>query len=213
MRSLRLLSTTAAVLLLGAGAVLAQGTKTDERPDAPAAQQNAPAEKVAPTLKSGQRKAPETTGQATAPKSDKLKSQTMDMDRGTPAGGGSKSSSDADLKSKGTNSQTESAPGAASPSSKSAEEGKGSTTGQGKLSRERRTQITTIVMQHKVAPVRLNVSVEVGTRVPDSVHLYPLPQRVFAIYPEWRGYEYIMVGDEIVVINPHTHEIVAIIEA
>lgn len=214
MRNLRLLSTTAAVLLLlGAGAVLAQGMKTDDRPDAPAAQQNAPAEKMAPTLKSGQRKAPETTWQATAPKSDKLKSQTMDMDRGTPAGGGSKGSSDANLKSKGTNSQTESAPGAASPSSKSADEGKRSTTGQGKLSHEQRTQITTIVMQHKVAPVRLNVSVEVGTRVPDSVHLYPLPQRVFSIYPEWRGYEYIMVGDEIVVINPHTHEIVAIIEA
>jgi hypothetical protein len=53
----------------------------------------------------------------------------------------------------------------------------------------------------------------VGARLPDSVHLYPLPQEVFVIYPEWRGYEYILVGDEIVVINPRTHEIVAIIEA
>jgi Protein of unknown function (DUF1236) len=210
---------TPAVLLLGAGVVLAQGLKTDERPGAPAAQQNAPAEtpaeKMAPTLKSGQRKAPETTGQATAPKSDKVKSQTMDMDKGTPAGGAAKGSSDADLKSKGTNSPTESAAGAASPAGKSADEGKRSNeaVGSAKLSREQRTKITTIVMQHKVAPAQLNVSVEVGTRVPDSVHLYPLPQGVFAIYPEWRGFEYILVGDEIVVINPRTHEIVAIIEA
>ena len=68
MKTLRLLSSTAAVLLLGASAVSAQGTKNDEAPGrAPAAQQNAPAEKVAPALKSGPRKAPETTGQAAEP--------------------------------------------------------------------------------------------------------------------------------------------------
>ena len=47
MKTLRLLSTTAAVLLLGAGAVSAQGMKNDEAPGrTPSAQQNAPAEKV-----------------------------------------------------------------------------------------------------------------------------------------------------------------------
>ena len=77
MRNLRLLSATAAILLLGAGAVLAQGVKTDETTGAPAAQQapsaqqTAPAEKMAPTLKSDQSKAPEKAGQAaeTAPPS------------------------------------------------------------------------------------------------------------------------------------------------
>jgi hypothetical protein len=94
MRNLRLISTTAAVLLLGAGAVWAQNLKTtDETPaNAPAAQQTAPAEKMAPALKS----APETTGQAapSAPQSDKreLKSQTMDN---APAGAAAKGSSDA----------------------------------------------------------------------------------------------------------------------
>ena len=58
MKTLRLLSTTAAVLLLGAGAVSAQGMKNDEAPArAPAAQQNAPAEKVAPAMKPGEQKA------------------------------------------------------------------------------------------------------------------------------------------------------------
>jgi hypothetical protein len=55
--------------------------------------------------------------------------------------------------------------------------------------------------------------VRVGTRVPDSVHFYPLPDEVYVIYPEWRGYDYIMVGDEIVVIDPRSHEIVAVLEA
>ena len=63
MRNLRLISTTAAILLLGVGAVSAQTMKSDETPAAsPAAQQNAPAEKMAPALKSDQPKAPETTG-------------------------------------------------------------------------------------------------------------------------------------------------------
>src|SRR5450830_379640 len=88
MKTLRLLSTTAAVLLLGAGAVSGQG-KNDEAPArAPAAQQNAPAEKVAPVVKPGEqkagtKKAPDTIGQA--PKaSDSGKSQTMD--KSAPAG-------------------------------------------------------------------------------------------------------------------------------
>jgi hypothetical protein len=45
------------------------------------------------------------------------------------------------------------------------------------------------------------------------VHFYPLPVEVITIYPQWRGYEYILVGEQIVIIDPRTHEIVAIVEA
>ena len=45
------------------------------------------------------------------------------------------------------------------------------------------------------------------------MRFYPLPSEVYVIYPEWRGYDYILVGDQILVINPRTHEIVAILEA
>ena len=220
MKTLRLLSTTAAVLLLGAGAVSAQGMKNDEAPGrTPSAQQNAPAEKVAPALKSDQRKTPETTGQAAEPESDKKQLKTQKMDKDAPAAPAAKGSSDADgnanMKSKST---SESGAGAASSPNKSADEGKRSTTGQGEagaanLTSEQHTKITGIIRQHKVAPTQLNVSVRVGTRIPDSVHFYPLPQEVFVIYPEWRGYDYILVGDEIVVMDPRTHEIVAILEA
>ena len=91
--------------------------------------------------------------------------------------------------------------------------GQGAAAGSAKLSGEQRTKITTIIRQHKVAPVKLNVSVRVGTRLPRSLHFYPLPAEVYVIYPQWRGYDYILVGDEILVINPRTHEIVAILEA
>ena len=102
--------------------------------------------------------------------------------------------------------------------SKGAAESRSQTTtgqagGGAKLSTEQRTKITNIIRQQKVAPAHLNVSIRVGNRVPASVRFYPLPAEVFVVYPEWRGYDYILVGNDILVINPRTHEIVAILEA
>lgn len=82
MRALRLISTTAAILLLGACAVAAEGMKTDETPGVPAAQQNAPPEQMAPAEKADQNKAPEATGVTTPETANKQ--QTMDKE--TPAG-------------------------------------------------------------------------------------------------------------------------------
>ena len=105
MRALRLISTTAAILLLGAGAVSAQGMKTNETPSVPALQQNAPAEKMAPAGKADQTKAPEKIGQA-APKAPQSDNKQQTTDKGTPAGAAAKGSSDAngstDVKSKRT---------------------------------------------------------------------------------------------------------------
>jgi hypothetical protein len=103
MKTLRLISTTVAILLLGAGAVSAQGMKTNETSSAPAAQQNAPAEIMAPAGKSDKSKTPEKTGQAapTAPTPDN-KQQTTD--KGVRGGAVAKRSSEAngsnDVKSK-----------------------------------------------------------------------------------------------------------------
>jgi len=98
MRKLRLLSTTAAILLLGVCAVSAQGMKTNETTGAPpAAQQSAPPEKIAPALKTDQNKAPATIGQAapTAPKTDKLQTTGKGAPVGASAGVAAKGSSDA----------------------------------------------------------------------------------------------------------------------
>jgi uncharacterized protein DUF1236 len=248
MRKLRLLSTVAAVVLIGAAAASAQDVKKDEAPGrAPAAQQNAPAEKIAPAMKPGaaaQQKAPETTGQApkpadadkAAPKAsdadkaapDKGKTDKGAMDKGPAAKSSSdvkvspdvKSSSDTTVKSKAN--ENAQAPAGAKPTQSTTSEKSSNTTGQGaaggsvNLSTEQRTKITTIIKQQKVErlePSKLNISVSVGARIPSTVHYYPLPQEVFVIYPEWRGYDYILVGDQIVVIDPRTHQIVAILEA
>jgi hypothetical protein len=91
--------------------------------------------------------------------------------------------------------------------------GQGAAAGSGKLSAEQRGKITTILKQKKVEQTHLTVSVKVGTRVPESVHSYPLPVEVAEVYPEWRSFDYILVGDEIMIIDPATHEIVAILPA
>jgi len=91
--------------------------------------------------------------------------------------------------------------------------GQGAASGSVKLSSEQRTKITTILRQHKMRSEHLNISVHVGARIPDTVHFYPLPTEVVEIYPEWRGYDYILVEDEILVVNPRTHLIIAVLEA
>src|SRR6202166_3210123 len=235
MRKARLLSTVAATLLLTVGAASAQELKKDAAPTpAPAAQQNAPAEKVAPAIKpgaqnTGVKKAPETTGQA--PDSDKARatdkgsmdkgasSKPMDkaIDKGAAVKGSPDANGSANVKAKSNESTAQDAAGTKSSQSTTekdrAASGQGSAAGSAKISTEQRSKITSIIKQHKVEPARLNVSVSVGTRVPDSVHFYPLPTEVFVVYPEWRGYDYILVGNQILVIDPRTHEIVAILEA
>jgi len=96
--------------------------------------------------------------------------------------------------------------------------GKSQTVGQAgagaKLSSEQRTKITTVIRGQHVKPVtNVNFSISVGTRVPRDVSFHPLPVDVVTIYPEWRGYNFILVGDQIVVIDPGTFEIVAVIDA
>ncbi len=92
------------------------------------------------------------------------------------------------------------------------------TTGQAgaaaKLSTEQRTRITTVIRDQHVQPLTsVNFSIAVGTRVPRDVRFHPLPREVVTIYPEWRGYEFVLVNNQILVIDPRTFEIVAILEA
>ena len=254
MRKAKLLSTVALAFVLSAGVASAQGTSKDTPERAPAAQQNAPAEKVAPSMKGGEHKSPQTTGQSTSesgknshmgqaapdaksgkakettgqsPKSDAdEKSQTKSMDqkpteqnksmeKGNKSGAGMNEKSDARSRSE-QNAQEKN--GSSSKSTQSTEQnrattGQGAAAGSANLSTEQRTKITSIIRSQKVERANLNVSVSVGTRIPTSVHVHSLPQEVIVVYPEWRGYDYILVGDQIVIISPRTHEIVAILEA
>ena len=211
MRKVHLLTTVAAGLLLATAAGAAdnsdQKSKSEMSNPAPAAQQAAPAEKIAPSMKAGERKTPETTGQATK-SDDKAKPDLKASDSGKA---GMKAEEKKPETTGAVKENTEKS-GAAQKSTESTT-GQGAAAGSAKLSTEQRSKITTVIKKQNVKPVQLNISVRVGASVPASVHFYPLPQQVVVIYPEWRGYDYILVGDQIVVVDPRTHEIVAILEA
>jgi len=98
------------------------------------------------------------------------------------------------------------------------EEDRSKTVGQAgsgaKLSTEQRTKITTVIRDQHISPVtNINFSVSIGTRVPREVGFHPLPAEIVTYYPDWRGYEFFLVRDQIVVVDPRTLEIVAVLDA
>jgi uncharacterized protein DUF1236 len=91
----------------------------------------------------------------------------------------------------------------------------GSRGGSVQLSEDQRSQMKTIIGREHGPRLGSNVNfdVTVGTRIPRNVHVVVLPEEIVRIVPEYRGYEYFLVGDEIVIVDPRTLEIVAIIPA
>jgi len=59
----------------------------------------------------------------------------------------------------------------------------------------------------------LNVEISVGTRLPREVQVRPLPAAVIEIVPQYRGYAYVLVGSQIVIVDPDTLEIIAVLAA
>jgi hypothetical protein len=78
---------------------------------------------------------------------------------------------------------------------------------------EKRAQITSAIKQERIEEVtNVNFNISIGTAVPAGVRYHPMPSRIVEIYPEWRGYDFILVHGNYIILRPHTHEIVYIIE-
>ena len=212
-----LMSVAAAVLIAGTGFANAQGTgMSREAPSSGAAttQQSAPPSERGSAATPMNRDSSQSGAPAEAPKS----AQSKDM-----APKGEKSAQDNMRGEKGTGGKdmkAESRDGKMNADSKGAADAKSSTTTTGqagagaKLSTEQRTQITTVIKSQNIRPVtNVNFSISVGTRVPRNVGFHPLPSQIITVYPDWRGYEFFLVNDQIVVVNPRTLEIVAVIDA
>jgi hypothetical protein len=56
-------------------------------------------------------------------------------------------------------------------------------------------------------------SIAIGDAVPRSVHFHRLPARIVEYAPQYRDFDYILVGDDILIVDPRTHRIVAVISA
>ncbi|MGG3814171.1 DUF1236 domain-containing protein, partial [Methylorubrum rhodesianum] len=82
------------------------------------------------------------------------------------------------------------------------------------LSSTQRTEFRQSITRSNVRAVtNVNFAVRVGTAIPRSVSLHPLPPAIISLVPAYRGLQFILVGDDIVIIDPDTYEIVDVIPA
>lgn len=229
MRNRFLISVAAAALIGSAGLVSAQ--MPGNAPSAPAASQgaggagesSAPMDRGNTGVKGGQAQMPREGGNAQRAQDnarDDMKSKgaetTRDQKNGKAASDNTIDKSKDGMKGDRKNAADRDG---MKPDQKNATDSKAATTtgqaGAGaKLSTEQRTSIRTSITKQNVKPVtNINFSISVGARVPRTVAFHPLPAEVITVYPDWRGYEFFLVNDEIVVVNPRTLEIVAVIDA
>jgi hypothetical protein len=236
MRSKLLLST--AVLLAGFGLASAQNTPSGggaKESGAAPAQEHQSAPKQGQTqqkepMQRGQKN--QTTGQAPqkdqGPQSidgrDKAQPQRSQRDRDQTTGQGQRDQSQSPSRTQREQSPTQAQPpqreqgqqgqsGQSQPGQAQqgqAQQGKaaGSTT----LTTEQRTKIRQTVLTGGNVPraTNVNFSINVGTVVPTTVRVVAVPAVIVEIHPEWRGYMYFVVGDEIIIVD-RSHRIVAVL--
>ncbi len=77
-----------------------------------------------------------------------------------------------------------------------------------------RTEFRSSITRLGVSPLRdVAFGLAVGTAIPRSVSLHRLPPAIVEIVPEYEGYDFILVRDDIVIVDPDTYEIVDVIPA
>src|SRR4029077_21213294 len=77
---------------------------------------------------------------------------------------------------------------------------------------EQKTKIRQTVLTGSAPRVtNVNFDIKVGTVVPRTVRVAPLPVTMFEIEPQWRGYMYFVYNDEIIVVEPGSLRIVAVL--
>jgi len=83
------------------------------------------------------------------------------------------------------------------------------------LSSEQRTRIHDVVLSRRDIPrvSNLDVDVRVDTVIPRSVRLVAVPEDVVRIYPRFRRHRIFVYNDEIVIVDPVTFRIVAVLPA
>ena len=228
-----MMSVAAAALIAGTGFANAQGTGTER--NAPSTEHAAPSsatptnrndathggaarseQKMQPPGGMNQRAEDNMKANPRDEKSAQENNMKSDQPKGMSAQSDEKGSARKDMKAEDRNGNMNADSKGAE--SKGAAESKSQTVGQAgagaKLSSEQRTRISTVIRGQHVQPTtNVNFSISIGTRVPRDVSFHPLPAEVVTYYPEWRGYEFILVNEQIVVVDPGTFEIVAGIDA
>jgi hypothetical protein len=226
MRNTLLVTVAATALIAGAGLASAQGTgenreapgaaahepnapggKTDQHPStlpqkSPAPNAQAPM-KPAPTAQAPAKETPAPTAQAPAqvPTKEKPAETAQAPSVAKPQAA-----------EHGGNAQTSEPPNSRMAPSTARDETKSGPPAA--LSTEQHAKIRdTLRVEKSERLSNVPFSTKVGEAIPGTVHLYVLPVSIMEYAPQYRGYEYILVGDEILIVDPRTMRIVAVIDA
>ena len=85
--------------------------------------------------------------------------------------------------------------------------------GHAALTGEKRTRFQSVIRDRRTEVLHgVDFRVGVGTVIPGRYHFYPLPPTLIELVPEYRGYDYSVVENQIVILEPGTRRIVDIIE-
>ena len=80
------------------------------------------------------------------------------------------------------------------------------------LDDRQRTRVTESITKLNERPVEnVNFSLSVGTVVPRDERFQPLPADVVEVVPQYRGYNFFVVRDDIVIVDPSSYQIVDVL--
>jgi hypothetical protein len=229
MKNTLLITTSIAALVAGIGLASAQGV--NERRDAPAAatsEQKAPegqadhqkstlpakTEKLkpAPTAQAPEKTKP-AAATAQAPEKEKSIPTAQVPEKAMPAlTAQSPEKTDSDHRTVGQSPSQGAAPGPAAQKG-SAQKGSESFAA-APMSTEQTVRFReTLKGENAERLTGVQFSIAIGEEVPRSVHFHRLPPRIVEYAPQYRDFDYILVGDDILIVDPSTHRIVAVISA
>jgi hypothetical protein len=234
-----LIATAVAALVAGSGTAFSQGAPKSDSPAVQSnpASKNAPAEKIAPSpsTKAGAADRAKDAEQKIAPAN--RMGQAPANDRGQTGQANERNKTKSETTGQAPNQMQnqpaqratpktdkldhDNAAGASQPNRPAAGQGAAETRGGASgsasvnLSTEQKTKIHGIIVAERSAPrvAHVDFQVNVGVVVPRTVKLARLPSTIITIEPSWSGYEYFLVGDQIVVVDPATFRIVAVLDA
>jgi hypothetical protein len=214
-----LLASTALCLVLGIASVNAQQKGPDEKAAPQQKEQGQSGRNAEPSGKGAAqgeaKEQPGKSGKGTAEKdkasrgtAEKAESKGKDTkgtaekaepkEKSTPRGSAEKAPQPQDKATKGAGAEPKNKSGSAS---------------RVQLTEEKRTNVgQTLGKETNLnRATNVNVSVNVGTRLPRSVRLVALPATIIAIVPEYRTYRYVVINDQVCIVEPNTFEIVEVI--
>jgi hypothetical protein len=212
---------SAIALLAAAGVAVAQEKGGREASPSAAPGANAGAEhgnEGAPVSEKGAVQKRPITGAQKAPENGK---SSQRVQSGEPGASAEKKDTNA---SKDSGAAKDGKEGSSSTGAASGESGKSSPSTEGRnetsskqhvsLSGDQRTRVQTVFKGHRgSARSDVHVDARIGVAIPRTVTLIEMPEDVVVLVPEWRQYRYILIGDEICIVDPDTFEIIDVIAA